>query len=212
MSFGKRLKQLREEKELTQEELGKIVNLSKPTISKYEKDIIEANNSTLTMLADFFKVSTDYLLCRTEEKESQETTVPSSYEINPIKTLGSIIKEYRTINNLSLRDFSEKCGVSHTYISQLEKSVDTRTGKPIEPTLDTVIKIAKALGKSTEGILIELGYIEDKANKDDSEILAERFLNMLIDIGEIKTKEDLTSGKALKILSKIFKELEEDTE
>lgn len=128
-----------------------------------------------------------------------------------MKTLGSIIKEYRTTHHLSLRDFSERCGVSHTYISQLEKSVDPRTGKPIEPTLDTVIKIAKALGKSTEEILIELGYIEDKTNKDDSEVLAERFLNMLIDIGEIKTKEDLTSGKALKILSKIFKELEEDT-
>lgn len=135
----------------------------------------------------------------------------SSRDTHSAKTLGSIIKDYRVTNDLSLRDFSERCGVSHTYISQLEKNVDPRTGKPIVPTLDTIIKIAKTLGKSTEKLLIELGYIEDKANKDDSEILAERFLNMLIDIGEIKTKEDLTSGKALKILSKIFKELEEDT-
>lgn len=70
MSFGKRLKQLREEKGITQEELGKIVNLSKANISKYEKNNIEANNDTLTMFADFFNVSVDYLLCRTNDRNT----------------------------------------------------------------------------------------------------------------------------------------------
>lgn len=37
--FGKRLKKLREEKELTQEQLGKLVNLSQQTIGHYGADI-----------------------------------------------------------------------------------------------------------------------------------------------------------------------------
>ncbi|WP_039653781.1 helix-turn-helix domain-containing protein [Clostridium tyrobutyricum] len=82
MSFGKRLKQLREEKGITQEELGKIVNLSKANISKYEKNTIEANNDTLTMFADFFNVSIDYLLGRTDIKNGITSADKISESVN----------------------------------------------------------------------------------------------------------------------------------
>lgn len=68
-------------------------------------------------------------------------------------TLGELIKEYRTINKLSLRDFSKQCGLSHTYISALEKNIDSRTGKPIAPTLDTVKYVSKGINKPIEEIL-----------------------------------------------------------
>lgn len=67
--------------------------------------------------------------------------------------LGDLIKQYRTINNLSLRDFALKSGLSHTYISALEKNIDPRTGKPIAPTLDTVKYVAKGMNISIEEIL-----------------------------------------------------------
>ena len=67
--------------------------------------------------------------------------------------LGDLIKQYRTANKLSLRDFASKCGLSHTYISALEKNIDPRTGKPIAPTLDTVKYVAKGMGTSIEEIL-----------------------------------------------------------
>lgn len=67
--------------------------------------------------------------------------------------LGDLIKEYRLKNNLSLRDFAQKCGLSHTYISALEKNIDPRTGKPIAPTLDTVKYISKGMHLSIEEIL-----------------------------------------------------------
>ncbi len=66
MSFGSRLRQLREDKGLTQGELGEIVNLTKGNISKYENDTVEANNETLKKLADYFDVSTDYLLGKSD--------------------------------------------------------------------------------------------------------------------------------------------------
>ena len=67
--------------------------------------------------------------------------------------LGDLIKEYRIQNNLSLRDFAKKCGLSHTYISALEKNIDYRTGKPIAPTLDSIKFISKGMNLSIEEIL-----------------------------------------------------------
>ena len=67
--------------------------------------------------------------------------------------LGDLIKQYRTINKLSLRDFASRCGLSHTYISALEKNIDPRTRKPIAPTLDTVKYVAKGMNTSIEEIL-----------------------------------------------------------
>lgn len=59
--------------------------------------------------------------------------------------LGDIIKEYRTTNKLSQRDFAKKCNLSHTYISALEKKIDTRSGRPIAPTIEAVKNISIGL-------------------------------------------------------------------
>ncbi|PGD17961.1 helix-turn-helix domain-containing protein [Bacillus toyonensis] len=74
-------------------------------------------------------------------------------------TLGEIIKDYRLKNKFSLRDFAQKCDVSHTYIDKLEKGIDSRNGKPVEPTLLVIEKISKAMGKKTETLLEEIGFI-----------------------------------------------------
>ncbi|CBZ04383.1 XRE family transcriptional regulator [Clostridium botulinum] len=66
--FGDRLKELREEKEFTQEELGKFLNVSRQTISGYESGAIEPSISNLVKIANIFNVSLDYLLCRTKER------------------------------------------------------------------------------------------------------------------------------------------------
>lgn len=67
--------------------------------------------------------------------------------------LGELIKKYRNDNEISMRDFSKLCGLSHTYIAALEKNIDPRTGKPIAPTLDTVKSVAKALNISIDELL-----------------------------------------------------------
>ena len=62
LSFGERLRALREGKNLTQKELGKILGLEQRTISNYEIDIRFKNGDRLIKIADFFGVSIDYLL------------------------------------------------------------------------------------------------------------------------------------------------------
>ncbi|QWG71332.1 helix-turn-helix domain-containing protein [Bacillus mycoides] len=87
------------------------------------------------------------------------------------RTLGEIIKDYRFNNKLSLRDFAQKCDVSHTYIDKLEKGVDSRTGKPVEPTLLVIEKISKALNKRTETLLAEIGFIKGEGIEKETDII-----------------------------------------
>ena len=60
--IGKRLKELREDKGLKQEELAKYLSISPSAIGMYETNKREPNDNILLQIADFFNVSTDYLL------------------------------------------------------------------------------------------------------------------------------------------------------
>lgn len=62
-----KIKELRELNKETQEELGKLLNVSKATISKYENGSVDVSNDTLIKLANHFNVTTDYLLGRIDK-------------------------------------------------------------------------------------------------------------------------------------------------
>ena len=57
-----RLKELREEKNLTQNDIAKAINTSRPNIGRWEKGENEPSSSAVIALAQFFNVSADYLL------------------------------------------------------------------------------------------------------------------------------------------------------
>ena len=69
MDFPKRLRELRTEREISQEDLAAELNLGKSTISSYEIQGKQPNFQTLVDLADYFNVSTDYLLGVTPIRE-----------------------------------------------------------------------------------------------------------------------------------------------
>ena len=60
--LGQRLKELREEKGLTQKELSSILGINSVTYLHYEKDQREPPLALLADMAKFFEVSVDYLL------------------------------------------------------------------------------------------------------------------------------------------------------
>ncbi len=62
-----KLKELRKQKKLTQLQLGLALNISQNTISRYETGAHEADYNTLIRFADYFHVSVDYLLERTND-------------------------------------------------------------------------------------------------------------------------------------------------
>jgi len=61
-----KLKELREEKGLSQTKLGEALGVDQTTISQYERGVREPNIQTIKKICDFFGVSADYLLGRTE--------------------------------------------------------------------------------------------------------------------------------------------------
>jgi transcriptional regulator with XRE-family HTH domain len=64
-----RIKQEREERKLTQRNLALKTGISNATISRIEKNEVNPDTDTVNKLADYFGVTTDYLLGRTEETE-----------------------------------------------------------------------------------------------------------------------------------------------
>lgn len=60
--FGKRLKQLRENKGLNQEDLATALSLSPSTIGMYEQGRREPDHEKLKVIAEYFDVTTDYLI------------------------------------------------------------------------------------------------------------------------------------------------------
>lgn len=61
-----RLKELRKQRHISQVRLAMDLSMNQNTISRYESGVHEADYETLIKLADYFNVSIDYLLGRTE--------------------------------------------------------------------------------------------------------------------------------------------------
>lgn len=85
-SIGQILARLRKENGLAQKELAALLNLSVGTISNYENGVHSPDLSTLCKLAEFYHVTTDYLLGRTE------------YRFDPLSLNRRIFKEYTVLD------------------------------------------------------------------------------------------------------------------
>jgi transcriptional regulator with XRE-family HTH domain len=67
--FKERLIKLREERNLKQKEFAEAVKIHNRNINRYELGLREPDFDILVQIADFFDVSTDYLLGRTENRK-----------------------------------------------------------------------------------------------------------------------------------------------
>ncbi len=81
MTFGQRLKALRTEKHMTQDDLGKVMNVSKASISLYEKNERTPDQATLIKTADYFDVSLDYLLGRSDKRHYYDLSTKETTDI-----------------------------------------------------------------------------------------------------------------------------------
>ncbi len=68
--LGDRIKMLREERQIKQEDLAKAMSVSPSTIGMYEINKREPNYELILKIANYFNVSTDYLLCKSDIRNS----------------------------------------------------------------------------------------------------------------------------------------------
>lgn len=70
--IGEKIKELRKNSKMTQEQLGDAIGVSKMAISYFEKGKKSPGRESLEKIADYFGVTTDYLLGRSADPELNE--------------------------------------------------------------------------------------------------------------------------------------------
>lgn len=75
--LAERLRKIRIEKGISQQKLGALFSVSQQAVGKWEKGIAEPDSLTLNKLADYFDVTVDYLLGRTD---SPDLAIPKEIE------------------------------------------------------------------------------------------------------------------------------------
>lgn len=93
--FGELLAELRQDRKMTQEDLAKILYVTSGTISNYENGVHLPDIDKLLNLADFFDVTTDYLLGRCSSRLSPDVL---DSVIMEGRTAGALINDIRNIS------------------------------------------------------------------------------------------------------------------
>lgn len=75
-TLGGRIRELRDDKDMSQKEFGKLFNLAESTIGMYERDSRKPSYETLQKMADYFSVTREYLL----SGEDKSINVDAIYE------------------------------------------------------------------------------------------------------------------------------------
>lgn len=71
MTLAQRMKQLRKEKKITQEQLAEVIGMERSSVGKYETGTIPSPE-ILSAMSDFFDVSIDYLLGKSEIRKPEK--------------------------------------------------------------------------------------------------------------------------------------------
>lgn len=80
--------------------------------------------------------------------------------------IGKLIRDYRTENGISQREFARRCELSNSLISILEMGVNPQTGKTVEPDMRTYRRLASGMGITVEALMEQLraGRVSQKIN------------------------------------------------
>ncbi|MBB5356687.1 transcriptional regulator with XRE-family HTH domain [Anoxybacillus mongoliensis] len=117
MTFGKRLRFLRKRRNLTQKDLADRFNVGESTIGMYERDEREPSFEFVKQLADFFNVTTDYLLGRTDDPNPPGS---DNEELGTLARINQLIKEYG-IEQMGFFDIEKWKQLSEEEIEEIVK-------------------------------------------------------------------------------------------
>lgn len=139
-----RLKELREENGMKQSELGKLLNVQDAAISKYESGDIPLTGEKIIQLAEYFGVTTDYLL-GLEGRDSMEIKEKSNEIVHRI---GQNIKNLRERKGMTQKELAAALGITRSALSTYEVGIR-------EPNHATTIAIAKLFNVTLDELVMK---------------------------------------------------------
>lgn len=174
VSFGQRLKALRNNRGISQNELSKHIGVSKSSINMYERGEREPGFETLEAIADFFNVNMDYLLGREPlirtSINSQNIAITAQIEEKQFSPSAkpTLIKFIAAINAPDTPDFLE-------HLAKVRTEMD-KTFTPDD--FDRLSAILQSINSAYEQALASINQnqdssaIESTKGQDPSELAA----------------------------------------
>lgn len=125
-----RIRELREEKNLTMKEVAVLLKLPYTTYVNYEKGAREPNSEVLCALADFYDTSVDYLLGKSIKKNTVSTTDPTNrYPYLLGKQLNGTISPEEEEELAALQRLNTIAGYFQTLTEKGQKEAVKRAGE-----------------------------------------------------------------------------------
>lgn len=128
-----KLKELRETRGISQSAFAREINVAQNTVSNWERGTREPDNETLAKIADYFGVTTDYLLGR-EHNENKKNNLPP---LNQKDEKDISVALDKILNNLE----------SDEALSFYGEPLDEETKELVKISLENSMRLAKQVAK-----------------------------------------------------------------
>lgn len=145
MTLGKQIKKLRQDKGLTQAQLGYLVNKGESTVRTWELDRSQPSPQTIRLLCDVLGTTPNTLLGKEEKEEPIEMVAIDN------NILGKRLRAAR--GNMSIREFAKKCNISPPQLEALENGTTTEDGKPFTISLSALVDLSLGSGLSLDYLM-----------------------------------------------------------
>ena len=133
--MNERIKEIREVLELSQEEFGKRIGITRAAISNIEKGIRNPSEQTIKFICKEYKINQNWLKNGIGEMFSNDQDI-SLDNFNELSNLNERIKELRMSVGLSQKEFGIRIGVSDTAVSKIERG----ERNPSEQTIKSICR------------------------------------------------------------------------
>lgn len=180
--FSNRLVSLRKENGLTQEDLAKLINKKRSTLSGYETEGKEPDLETVCLLAQKFGVSTDYLLGYSDERNHVEQVFYNDnrnfqrhFNAMPTELRSIVAKCFDSFYLLLSRDmqlsrperlrvYEELLNILQSLRAEIRKSIEASGGAVTDP-----VALSDLMAKQSQ-LKNEVSALLDKLMQADMEI------------------------------------------
>lgn len=134
--LGDKIKTLRKERRITQQELANAIDVVQSTIGMIESGKKTGSPQTLIKLADFFGVTVDYLLSENDDKKKEE-------DVTQIKLSKKAEKDIEKALSQTLEDLSN----TQDGLMFSGEPIDDETRELLKISLENSMRLAKQIAK-----------------------------------------------------------------